>query len=100
MLIGISRGERVIHVSPLLLVVVLCGYQIYQFLKPVYNLFKPEFLTRYKIVCTQGTRYRCCLLLNFHRYFEIKTKLKTTIFNDNKIPELGEIIAGQQVRHG
>jgi len=37
MLIGISRQESVI--SPLLLVVVLCGYQIYQFLKLVYDLF-------------------------------------------------------------
>jgi hypothetical protein len=41
MLIGTSRRESVI--SSLLLVVVLCGYQIYQFLKPVYDLFKPEF---------------------------------------------------------
>ena len=41
MLIGTSHRESVI--SPLLLVVVLCGYQIYQFLKLVYNLFKPEF---------------------------------------------------------
>jgi len=37
----LSRRESVI--SPLLLVVVLCGYQIYQFLKLVYDLFKPEF---------------------------------------------------------
>ena len=43
LLIGISRRESVI--SPLLLVVVLCGYQIYQFLKLVYDLFKPEFRT-------------------------------------------------------
>ena len=42
MLIGTSRRESVI--SPLLLVVVLCGYQIYQFLKLVYDLFKLEFL--------------------------------------------------------
>jgi hypothetical protein len=41
MLIGTSRQESVI--SPLLLVVVLCGYQIYQFLKLAYDLFKPEF---------------------------------------------------------
>jgi hypothetical protein len=41
MLIGTTRRESVI--SPLLLVVVLCGYQIYQFLKLVYDLFKPEF---------------------------------------------------------
>jgi len=41
MLIGTSRRESVI--SPLLLVVVLCGYQIYQFLKLVYDLFKPDF---------------------------------------------------------
>ena len=41
MLIGTSRRESVIN--PLLLVVVLCGYQIYQFLKLVYDLFKPEF---------------------------------------------------------
>ena len=37
MLIDISLRESVI--SPLLLVVVLCGYQIYQFLKLVYDLF-------------------------------------------------------------
>jgi hypothetical protein len=41
MLIGTSRRESV--VSPLLLVVVLCDYQIYQFLKLVFDLFKPEF---------------------------------------------------------
>jgi hypothetical protein len=41
MLIGTSRRESVIN--PLLLVVVLCEYQIYQFLKLVYDLFKPEF---------------------------------------------------------
>ena len=75
MLIGTSRQESVI--SLLLFIVVLHSYQIYQFLKLVYDLFKPEFhMLRYKIVCTQGTRYRCCRLqLNFHRYFEIKTKL-------------------------
>ena len=38
MLIGTSRWESVIIL--LLLVVVLCGYQIYQFLKLVYDLFK------------------------------------------------------------
>ena len=43
LLIGISRQESVI--SPLLLVVVFSGYQIYQFLKLVYDLFKPEFRT-------------------------------------------------------
>ena len=54
MLIGTYRREST---SPLLLVVVLCGYQIYQFLKLVYDLFKPEFrMVRYKSVCTQGTR--------------------------------------------
>jgi hypothetical protein len=37
MLIGTSRRESVI--SLLLLAVVLCGYQIYQFLKLVYDLF-------------------------------------------------------------
>jgi len=41
MLIDISRWESVI--SPLLLLVVLSVYQIYQFLKLVYDLFKPEF---------------------------------------------------------
>jgi hypothetical protein len=41
MLISTSRRESVI--SPLLLVVVLCGYQIYQFLKLVYDLFKLEY---------------------------------------------------------
>jgi hypothetical protein len=41
MLIGTSRRESV--VSPSLLVVVLCDYQIYQFLKLVFDLFKPEF---------------------------------------------------------
>jgi hypothetical protein len=46
MLIGNSRRESVI--CPLLLVVVLCGYQIYQFLKLVYDLFKPtEFRPLY-----------------------------------------------------
>jgi hypothetical protein len=39
MLIGTSRREGVI--SLLLLVVVLCGYQIYQFLKLVYDLLYP-----------------------------------------------------------
>jgi len=40
MLISTSHRESVI--SPLLLDVVLCDYQIYQFLKLVYDLFKPE----------------------------------------------------------
>jgi len=44
MLIGTSRRESVI--SPLLLVIVLCGYKIYQFLKLVYDLFKPEFVCK------------------------------------------------------
>ena len=41
MLISTSHRESVI--SPLLLVVVLCGYKIYQFLKLVYDLFKLEY---------------------------------------------------------
>jgi len=43
MMIGTSCRESVISLS--LLVVVLCGYQIYQFLKLVYDLF---FLTKKK----------------------------------------------------
>ena len=39
----ISTSSRESVISPLLLVFVLCGYQIYQFLKRVYDLFKPEF---------------------------------------------------------
>ena len=40
MLTSTSIRENV--ASPLLLVVLLCGYQIYQFLKLAYDLFKPE----------------------------------------------------------
>jgi hypothetical protein len=56
MLIGTSCRESVI--SLLLLVVILCGYQIYQFLKLVYYLF---FLTKKK-----GT---VCLKWNVHPNF-------------------------------